>query len=126
MEENQEKKKINNVIREDKEYKIHRTYFNNKPVYYIKVAKKNIDGTTLFGKKRILFKTGVDIPDQTKIKILSGFETFYNKVNQNNPKAPWTIFMFFVTDFEIVSQPDEVINQAYNEFNQGNNNYSPF
>lgn len=117
-EEYPQQEEINTIkykIVSGREYTISRQDFNGKTFYSIPLKKNNQDGTEVFGKKIVRFRNGIELQDKTRIKIISAFEDFYQKDRYN------TMFTLFITEFEITGQPESVINEAYNEFNNDNN-----
>lgn len=120
-EEFQEQNSIGYKIIAGREYTVQRQDYNGKTFYSIALQKKDLDGTVVFGKKTVRFKKDVELQDKTKIKILKGFEDFYQKDKYN------TIFTLFITEFEITEQPAEVVNQAYDDFNSNDSDWDlPF
>lgn len=61
-------------------------------------------------KKEIQFKQGVDLKDNTKIKILNMFEKV--RINQRDRFTP--VWGLFINDFEIVDEPNYY--EMQNEF----------
>lgn len=120
-EEFQEQNSIGYKIIAGREYTVQRQDYNGKTYYKIPVKKNHQDGTEEFGLKQVRFKKDVELQDKTKIKILNGFEDFYQKDKYN------TIFTLVITEFEITEQPAEVVNQAYDDFNSNDSDWDlPF
>lgn len=110
MENNEEKKFI-----EDKHYKVkcgNEYYVRKKTIesgdlvisnYYI-VCKKRIDGRDVSFPKKVRFRSGVELKDNTKIVIKDFFEdVMENKKDKFNP-----IWHIFIKDFEIIEEPDDM------------------
>ena len=117
----QQEENIGYKIVAGKEYTIKRQEYNGSVFYKIPVYKTHQDNTTQEGLKNVRFEGGADLIDKTRIKIISAFEDFYQKDKFN------TIFTLVIRKYEITSQPEEVINQAYNEFNSADNSFDlPF
>lgn len=120
QEQEQEECYIDYKIKPGKEYNIERQDYNGKAFYKISISKKNKDGTKYYAKKNVFFKEGVELENNTRIKIKKAFEDFWNK-DKFTP-----IFSVFITDFEIISRPEDVINNAYDDFNNDNGLDLPF
>jgi hypothetical protein len=84
-------------ILSEREEMIFRKDYNDKAIYSIGLSKKKQDGTWQKGYLAVNFKKGVDLKNQTKIKIKDAWLDFYNK-----DKA--TIPILFINDFEIIEQ----------------------
>lgn len=96
--EEEKKKQIMYKIMAGSTYTVNRVDYKSHTFYKIPVSKNNLDETTLESYKIISFADDVDIPDGTKIKINSGYESFYMKDKFN------AIFTVVVTDFDIVNE----------------------
>lgn len=93
----------------DKEEMIFRKDYNGNPSYSIGLSKKNKDGKYENGYMGVHFKKGVDLKNQTKIKIKEAWLGF----NQNEKK---TYPYIFINDFEISEEPaKEVANNGKKE-----------
>lgn len=112
MENNEEKQE---TFIEDRHYKIKcgNEYFVRKKSinrgdyvinnYYIPCIKK-MNNRNLTYYKKVRFKSGVELKDNTKILIKSMFEDV-----QDNPNDKFNpIWHLFVMDFDIVQEPDDV------------------
>ena len=73
---------------------IRREEFGSKVYYKINLSKKNQDNTTTEVKKPIKFRNGVDLKDNTRIRLIKFFEDFYLKNRYD------AIFSLFCTEFE--------------------------
>lgn len=113
---------INYKIRTGVTYTVNRQDYNGKTFYSIAVSKTNPDETALWANKQVSFPTGTDLKDKTKIKIKKAFEDFFFRKGDKFH----AIFKLMITDFEIVSQSEEVRNQAYEEFNNDIEQDLPF
>ena len=82
-----------------KEQMIFRKDFNDKPNYTLSISKKNADGNYENGYIVCKFRSGTDIPNQTKIKVNSAFLTFYN--TKEGDKVKTTPYVF-INDFDLV------------------------
>lgn len=91
------KKEQRMEILSNKEEMIFRRDYNGKPSYSLGLSKKKQDGSYEKGYINVNFKKGVELQNQTKIKIKSAWLDFYKK-----EKA--TIPTIFINDFEIVEQ----------------------
>lgn len=79
----------------NKEEMIFRNEYNGKVSYSLGLSKKKQDGSYEKGYINVSFKKGVELQNQTKIKIKSAWLDFYKK-----DKA--TIPTIFINDFDIV------------------------
>ena len=84
----------------DKEEMIFRNERNGKAIFSIGLSKKNKDGEYVNGYMEVHFRNGVDLQNQTKIKIKEAWLGF-------NQKEKKTYTYIFINDFEIVKQPEE-------------------
>lgn len=79
-------------ITNEKEVMIFKREYNGKPYYSLGLSKKNQDGSYTNGYITCQFKNGVNLANQTKIKIKSAWLSFYLKDKQ-------TIPYIFINDF---------------------------
>lgn len=87
----------------DKEERIYRKDFDNKPSYSLGLSKKNKDTNEYTnGFIKVNFKKGTDLKNKTKIKIIDGWLDFY--LNGKN-----TIPTLFINEYEIAEEPQEEI-----------------
>lgn len=109
MENNQEETFV-----EDRHYKIQcgKVYYVRKSEYeyngeivanYKIPVLKKVNNRDMTFYKKVRFKNGVDIKDNTQILILNMFEdVMQNKKDPYNP-----IWHIMITDFEVVEEPDD-------------------
>lgn len=79
----------------NKEEMIFRNDYNGKASYSIGLSKKKQDGNYEKGYINVSFKKGVELQNQTKIKIKQSWLDFYKKENK-------TIPYIFINDYEVV------------------------
>jgi hypothetical protein len=72
-------------ITNDKEVMIFRSEYEGKVFYTIGLSKKNQDGSYTNGYMPCQFKNGVDLANQTKIKIGKAWLSFYLKDKRTVP-----------------------------------------
>lgn len=84
----------------DKEEMIFRKDYNGKPTYSVGLSKKDKDGNYINGYMNVKFKNGVELENQTKIKIKEAWLGF----NQQEKK---TYPYIFINDFEIVEEKNQ-------------------
>ena len=75
--------------------------------YYCKLKMKGRDGKDWFPKKELAFKSGVNIPNGTPIKVLKFFENA--RPNKNDPYNP--IWRLFILDYDVVMEADAYKNE---------------
>ena len=80
-----------------KEEMIFKNEYNGKSSYSLGLSKKDKDGKYIKGYITVNFKKGVELNNQTKIKIKSAWLDFYKK-----DKA--TIPTIFINEFEVVNE----------------------
>lgn len=97
----EEENKILHKINENYNYKVRRKDYNGTPFYSISVSQKLFDGQTIWGRKQVKFRKGVDIPDGTVIKIKKAFENFYKDKNNND------VFYYMILEYENISSAVE-------------------
>lgn len=126
MEEN--KDTIWRKIEPNHKYRIWRKDFNGKTYYNILVQQKNFDDSISKYYIPVTFKKGVEVANETDIKIKKGVENLRkNKNDEYNP-----IFSYMITEFEIIERQEQKEAQAYQEFqdnlneNEINNDSLPF
>jgi len=73
---------------------------NQYTFYHTIIKKKMKNGKDLMLKKEISFKTGEDIEDGTRIKVLDFFED--GRLNKNDKYNP--IWRIVITDYEVVQE----------------------
>lgn len=76
---------------------VHRKEVNNYVFYSLCFKKRNRDNSESYLYKKISFKSGTDIPDKTKIRVLDFFEDGY--IPRGSYDTIWTIF---IQEYEIV------------------------
>lgn len=79
--------------------------------YKTPIAKKNYDGTTSYYNKRLWFKKDVDIPNNSKIKVLDFFEEV--RENYNDKYNP--TFGLFILDYELIDK--NMVSNSINAYN---------
>lgn len=84
----------------DKEEMIFRNERNGKAIFSIGLSKKNKDGEYVNGYMEVHFRNGVDLQNQTKIKIKEAWLGFNQKEKKTYP-------YIFINDFEIVGQQEK-------------------
>ena len=85
----------------DREETIFRNDYDGKPTYKIGLSKKDKDNKQVYGYIKANFKKGTELNNKTKIKIKSAWIDFYKT------KEDITVPTIFVSEYEIVEQPEE-------------------
>ena len=77
---------------------------NGKPYvfYSINLAQKNSEGKKDYFKKEVYFKTGVELNDKTKIKVLN----MYERARENGKDKYHPIWGIFINEFEVIEEPN--------------------
>lgn len=92
--------------------KIKRTEINGRMFYSTSVTQKQFDGTKKYYNKRLNFKKGVSIPNDTRIKILDMFENMWD-----NPKDPYNpVSILMILDYEIIKNSEQIEKDALEEY----------
>ena len=86
--------------------------------YFIPVLKKTNNATLNYNKK-VRFKTGVELKDNTQILILNMFEDVMK--NNKDPYNP--VWHLMITDFEVVEEPDDTTDAIMDYQNNIETNY---
>lgn len=94
--------------------KVKRTEINGRMFYSTSVTQKQFDGTKKFYNKRLNFKKGVSVPNNTKIKIINMLENLFD--NPKDPYNPLSILM--ITDFEIVKNNEQIEKEALEDYRE--------
>lgn len=81
----------------NKEEMIFRFDYKEKPRYWLGMSRKKQDGSYEKGYINVSFKKGVELQNQTKIKIKKAWLDFYKKEKETMPTI-------FINDFEIVEE----------------------
>ena len=79
----------------NKEEMIFRSEYNGKAIYTLGLSKKDKEGNYIKGYIGVNFKKGVELQNQTKIKIKNAWLDFYKK-------DKITIPTIFINEFEVV------------------------
>ena len=101
----------------DKDEMIFRKDYNDKPIYSIRISKKDKDGSYVNGYINCNFKKGTDIQNQTKIRIKDAWLDFYKKDNNTVPTI-------FINEYELVGVPKPKESNPFEEFAKSNKNES--
>lgn len=81
--------------------------------YCCSVKQRNYDGTMSYFQRRLKFRKGVEIKDNTRIKINSMFENLIK-----NPKDEYNpIMTLMIMDFEIIDEKDTA-NEALENYRE--------
>lgn len=100
------------------EIMVFRSEFNGKAFYKAQFTKTNWDKTKSKFYKELRFKKGVDLPNNTLIKVVDMFEDV--RENKNDKYNP--IWSLFITEFEYMDKPDidkgEAISNYNNQINE--------
>ena len=91
-----------------KEEMIFRKDYNDRPIYTLGLSKKKQDGSYDKGYIQVNFKKGIELNNQTKIKIKQAWLDFYKK-------DKITVPVIFISDFDIVE--DIPLNQLTTKTN---------
>ena len=104
-------------IETNHKYRIWKKEYNGDTFYNIMVEQKNNDGTKTKYYIPVTFKKGVNVDNETDIKIIAGIENLRSNKNVEDKKKPYChIFSYMITDFEIVPRKEQQEAQAYQKF----------
>lgn len=94
--------------------KIKRKEIDGKMYYSTSVNQKQFDGTKKYYNKRLNFRKGVSIPNDTRIKILDMFENMWD-----NPKDPYNpVSILMILDYEIIKNSEQIEEEALEEYRE--------
>jgi len=95
-----------------KKYRVWKNTYNDKDFYKIQVTQKQYDGQTDKFYKPVMFKRGVDIPNESDIIIEEGYENL-----RLNPKDPYNpISTIMITKYTLCERQEQIAQQAYDDF----------
>lgn len=98
----------------NKKVRIFKSTWNDKDFYKIQVTQKNYDGTSDKFYKNVMFKKGVDLPNETDIIILEGYENL-----RKNPKDDYNpISTIMITKFELCENEEQAQQDAFDEYRE--------
>lgn len=104
-------------IEPNKKYKVFKSVFNDNTYYKIRVRQANVDGNKNAFYIRLVFKKGVEIPNESEIIIKKAIENF-----KENPKDKYNPILYYtVLDFEMTPNQERV---ELNEVKKFGNNLS--
>lgn len=116
MQEEKEKT-IWRKIETNHKYRIWKKEYNGQTFYNILIEQKQYDGTKKKYYIPVTFKKGVNIDNETDIKIISGIENLRDNSNVEDKKKPYCpIFSYMITEFEICEREEQVQQQAFDNF----------
>lgn len=103
-------------IQTDKAYTVFRNAVADKVYYKLGLSHKKLGGTYENGYITVQFKSGVDIPNATKIYLKQAWLTFYKKKVVINGYDYWdTIPYIFINEFTTMQ---EQIDQYHVDFDK--------
>ena len=98
-------------IEDSRSKTIYRNDVNGKALYSIGISHKKQDGTWENGYMNCRFPKDTDIPNKTKIMIVSAWLDFYNKDKVTHP-------YIFINKFELVDDNVEVPQNSRTEYKE--------
>lgn len=105
-------------IMPNKKYRIWRKDFNGQTFYNIRVSQKQYDDSTKYYYIPVTFKKGVEVPNETDIKIIKAIENIRENKNVEEKVRPYNgIMSYLITEFEIVERQEQIESQALDEYN---------
>lgn len=117
MEEEKEQPIIWRKIEPNRKYRIWRKDFNGKTFYNIIVNQKEYDGTESRYYIPVTFKKGIEVQNQTDIKIIKGIENLRANNNVEDSKKPYSpIFSYMILEFETIEREEQKKNEALEKF----------
>ena len=109
-------------IETNHKYRIWRKDYNGSTFYNILVEQKQYDGTKKKYYIPVTFKKGVEVQNETDIKIISGIENLRDNNYVDDKKKPYSpIFSYMITEFETLEREEQVIQNAYDDFRENLN-----
>lgn len=94
----------------NREEMIFRKDFEGTPRYTLGLSKKDKDGNYEKGYITVKFKQGVELNNQTKIKIKNAWLSFNQRDNKTYP-------YIFINDFSIANEP-ELKTKTFSDFGE--------
>ena len=117
--EEEKKGEIWRKIEPNHKYRIWRKDYNGKTFYNILITQKEYDGSESKYYVPVTFKKGVEVNNETDIKIYKAIENLRKNNNVEDKYKPYCpIFSYMITDFEIVERKEQQEAQAYKEFQE--------
>lgn len=105
-------------IMPNKKYRIWRKDFNGQTFYNIRVSQKQYDDSTKYYYIPVTFKKGVEVPNETDIKIIKAIENIRENKNVEEKVRPYNgIMSYLITEFETVERQEQIESQALDEYN---------
>ena len=102
----------------NQKYRIWRKDFNGKTFYNIRVSQKQYDDSVKYYYIPVTFKKGVEVDNETDIKIIKAIENIRENTNVEEKVRPYFgVMSYMITEFEIVERQEQIEKQALNEYN---------
>lgn len=121
MEENTEPK-ILRKIEPNRKYRIWRKDFNGNTFYNILVTQKQYDNTETRYYIPVSFKKGIEVANETDIKILRAIENLRsNKLVEETKKQYYPVFSYMITEFETIEREEQKKEQALEKYQEALN-----
>ena len=121
MEENTEPK-ILRKIEPNRKYRIWRKDFNGNTFYNILVTQKQYDNTETRYYIPVSFKKGIEVANETDIKILKAIENLRsNKLVEETKKQYYPVFSYMITEFETIEREEQKKEQALEKYQEALN-----
>ena len=121
MEENTEPK-ILRKIEPNRKYRIWRKDFNGNTFYNILVTQKQYDNTETRYYIPVSFKKGIEVANETDIKILKAIENLRsNKLVEEAKKQYYPVFSYTITEFETIEREEQKKEQALEKYQEALN-----
>lgn len=98
-------------------YKVYRKDYNGQTYYNIMIDQKNIDNTKTRFYVPILFRKGVELQNETVIKIVKAIENARENKNLKESLRPYyPVFSYTITEFIEIEQEKQAIQDAYDDY----------
>ena len=105
--------RISRKIDVDKPYKIFVSEYNGYRFYKIRLTQKNYDGTEFKYYQPVRFKKGMEVENETTIRILRAIEN-----DRPNPKDKYSFIReYMILDYETVVDVGEAISDFHDTLN---------
>lgn len=109
----QQEHRISRKIEVDKPYKIFVSEYNGYKFYKIRLTQKMYDGTEFKYYQPVKFKKGIEVENETTIKILNAIEN-----DKPNPKDKYSFIReYMILDFETIVDVSEAISDFHDTLN---------
>jgi hypothetical protein len=119
VEEKETRPSILRKIDVNRKYRIWRKDYNGQTYYNIQIVVKQFDGEIKKYYIPVTFKKGVEVQNESDIKIIKAIENIRENKNVESKLKPYSpIFSYMINEFEYVENKELNIQNAYDEYRE--------